>query len=62
MNTRRLEIIVMISNGLSMKEIQSRTGIALQNVYKHRSNFLKEIDGKSDACITRWALKNKLTK
>lgn len=57
---RELEILKLISEGLSNKEIGEKLFISHRTVDTHRTNLMKKLDVHNIAGLIRFALKNKL--
>ena len=58
---RELEILKLIAEGLSNKEIGDRLFISHRTVDTHRTNLMKKLDVHNIAGLIRFALKNRLT-
>lgn len=57
---REIEILKLISEGLSNKEIGDQLFISHRTVDTHRTNLLKKLNVHNIAGLIRFALKNKL--
>ena len=57
---REIEIIKLIANGLSSKEIGERLFISPRTAETHRTNILKKLDIQGIAGIVRFAFQHKL--
>jgi two-component system nitrate/nitrite response regulator NarL len=60
LTTREIEIVKLIANGLSSKEIGEQLHISPRTVETHRANILKKIDSTGVAGIIRFAFENGL--
>lgn len=58
---REIEILKLISEGYSNKEIGDRLFISHRTVDTHRTNLMKKIDVHNIAGLIRFAMRNKLT-
>ena len=59
---RELEVLVLIVNGFSNKEIATKLFVSKRTVDNHRTNIMKKIDAKNTADIVRIAYQNNLVK
>jgi len=57
---REKQILQMISEGTSSREIGNQLFISMPTVYKHRRNLMKKIGVFDAVGLTRFAIKNKL--
>jgi len=57
---REREIIILIANGLSSKEIGKKLFISPRTAETHRNNILKKLDVNGVAGLVRFAFKNGL--
>lgn len=57
---REIEILKLISEGLSNKEIGDQLFISHRTVDTHRTNLMKKLNVHNIAGLIRFALKNKL--
>ena len=55
-SAREMEVLLLVGNGASSKEIAGRLGISLRTVEVHRSNLMKKLDAVNTAILTRWAI------
>jgi len=60
LTTREREIVQLIAEGFSNKEIAAKLGISTQTVKNHRSNLMEKLDLHNTAEITQFAIKNSL--
>ena len=58
---REREVLQLIAEGLTSKEIASRLGCALKTVETHRTNILRKLDLHSVAALTKYAIREGLT-
>ncbi|MDT8411768.1 MAG: response regulator transcription factor [Vicingaceae bacterium] len=59
---RELEVLDLIVNGFSNKEIASKLFVSKRTIDNHRTNIMKKIDAKNTADIVRIAYQNNLVK
>lgn len=57
---REKEIVALIAEGLSSKEIAERLFISVKTVEKHRTNIMEKLGFKGMAEVVRYAIKNRL--
>jgi len=60
LTTREREIIQLIAESFSNKEIASKLGMSVRTADTHRTNIMKKLDLHDVAALTRWAIANKL--
>ena len=60
LTTREREVVQLIAEGLTNKEIASNLGISIKTVKNHRSNLMEKLDLHNTAEITQFAIKNGL--
>lgn len=58
---REREVLQLIAEGLTSKEIAARIGAALKTVESHRSNLIQKLDLHSIAELTKYAIREGLT-
>ncbi len=58
---REREVLQLIAEGLTSKEIGLRLGAALKTVETHRTNLIRKLDLHSIAALTRYAIREGLT-
>jgi two-component system response regulator NreC len=58
---REREILQLIAEGLTSKEIGGRLNIALKTVESHRTNVIRKLDLHSIAHLTKYAIREGLT-
>ena len=58
---REREVLQLIAEGLTSKEIGARIGAALKTVETHRSNVIRKLDIHSIAELTKYAVREGLT-
>lgn len=56
LSNRNQEVLMGIAEGLSSKEIASRLGIGVYTVEKHRERIMRELNIRSVAGLTRFAI------
>jgi two-component system invasion response regulator UvrY len=54
LSSRELEVIKLIKNGLSSKEISTQLNISLKTVEVHRHNILKKLNLKNSAALVNY--------
>jgi len=59
--TRELEIIKLLSDGLSYKEVGAQLNISTRTVETHKNNILEKLELKNMIELVKFAIKNKLT-
>jgi DNA-binding NarL/FixJ family response regulator len=52
---REHEILLMVGQGATSREIAERLGISLKTVEVHRENLMKKLDAANAASLARWA-------
>ena len=57
---REREVLQLIAEGLSTKEIAQKLGLSVKTVDNHRTNLMRKLDLHNVASITRYALQNGL--
>jgi len=60
LSTREREVLKLLAEGLSVKEIASRLGISVKTVDVHKYNLMKKIDVHDRAELIKYAIKKKL--
>lgn len=58
---REREVLQLIAEGLTSKEIASRLGAALKTIETHRTNIIRKLDLHSIAELTKYAIREGLT-
>ncbi len=58
---REREVLQLIAEGLTSKEISTRVGAALKTVESHRTNLIRKLDIHSIAELTKYAVREGLT-
>jgi len=58
LTTREREVVQLIAEGLTNKEIAGNLGISIKTVKNHRSNLMEKLDLHNTAEITQFAIKN----
>ena len=53
---REREILLLVGQGLTSKEIAARLEIRLNTIEVHRANLMKKLDAANAATLARWAL------
>lgn len=57
---RQREILLLVCDGLSNKEIGHRLGITIKTVEFHRSNIKRVVGEDSTAKLVRWAIQQRI--
>jgi len=60
LTTREREIVQLIAESYSNKEIAHKLGMSVRTADTHRTNIMKKLDLHDVAALTRWAIANKL--
>lgn len=60
LSTREVEILKLIAEGLSTKEITNKLFLSIHTVNTHRKNIIRKIGVKSPAELVKFAIKNGL--
>ncbi|MBT63273.1 MAG: DNA-binding response regulator [Puniceicoccaceae bacterium] len=60
LTTREREIVQLIAESYSNKEIAAKLGMSVRTADTHRTNIMKKLDLHDVAALTRWAIANKL--
>lgn len=55
-SAREREILILVGNGSTSKEIAERLGISIRTVEVHRSNLMRKLDAANVAILARWAV------
>jgi len=58
---REREVLQLIAEGMTSKEIGARLGTALKTVESHRTNVMRKLDLHSIADLTRYAIREGMT-
>ena len=53
---RELEILLLVGQGLTSKQIAERLGIRHKTVQAHRANLMVKLDSPNSATLARWAV------
>ena len=57
---REREVLKLLADGLSPKEIAARLGLSLKTVDVHKTNLMRKLDIHTRAELVRYAIENKL--
>lgn len=60
LTTREREIVQLIAESYSNKEIAAKLGMSVRTADTHRTNIMKKLNLHDVAALTRWAIANKL--
>jgi DNA-binding NarL/FixJ family response regulator len=52
---REREILLMVGQGITSREIACKLGVALKTVEVHRANLMNKLDASNAATLARWA-------
>jgi DNA-binding NarL/FixJ family response regulator len=61
LTSREREVLQLIAEGLSSKEIAVRLGRGLKTIETHRTNIIRKLDLHSIAALTKYAIREGLT-
>lgn len=61
LTTREREIVQLLAEGLSNKEVAKRLNLSVKTVETHRSAAMRKLDAHSVVGLVRYAVRNKLT-
>lgn len=53
---REREVLLMVGQGSTSKEIAECLGVCLKTVEVHRSNLMNKLEASNAACLARWAV------
>jgi DNA-binding NarL/FixJ family response regulator len=59
---REREVLTLISEGATTKEVAKRLGISVKTAQVHRDNLKQKLDLRSTAAMVRYAIKHKLVR
>jgi two-component system, NarL family, response regulator NreC len=59
---REREVLKLIAEGATTKEVAQRLGISVKTAQAHRDNLKQKLELRSTAAIVRYAIKHKLTR
>ncbi len=57
---RELEVLALLSEGLSNKEIADRLFVSERTIVGHKSNLMSKTNCKNSVSLISWAMKNKM--
>ena len=60
LSAREREVLKLLAEGLSVKEIATRLGVSVKTVDVHKYNLMKKIDVHDRAELIKYAIKKKL--
>jgi DNA-binding NarL/FixJ family response regulator len=55
-STREREVLLLVGNGITSRDIADQLGISLRTVEVHRSNLMRKLDASNAALLARWAV------
>lgn len=55
-SAREREVLQLVGNGATSKEIAERLGISIRTVEVHRSNLMRKLNAANTAILARWAV------
>lgn len=55
-SSREREVLLLVGNGATSREIAERLGISLRTVEVHRSNLMDKLGAANAAMLSRWAV------
>jgi DNA-binding NarL/FixJ family response regulator len=59
---REIEVVQLVADGMSSKEIASRLDLSVRTVEKHRANIMEKIGVREVASLVRWCVQAGLVK
>ena len=59
---REIEVVLLVSEGFSSKEIASRLNLSVRTVEKHRANIMEKVGVREVASLVRWCVQAGLVK
>ena len=59
---REIEVVQLVAEGFSSKEIASRLSLSVRTVEKHRANIMEKIGVREVASLVRWCVQSGLVK
>jgi DNA-binding NarL/FixJ family response regulator len=59
---REREVLKLIAEGATTKEVAQRLGISVKTAQAHRDNLKQKLELRSTAAMVRYAIKHKLTR
>lgn len=60
LTARELEIVLLITEGLSYKEVASQLDVSTRTIETHKNNILKKLELKNTIDLVKYAIKNRL--
>jgi len=60
LSAREREVLKLLAEGLSVKEVATRLGLSVKTVDVHKYNLMKKIDVHDRAELIKYAIKKKL--
>ncbi len=62
LSAREIEVVLLVSEGFSSKEIASRLNLSVRTVEKHRANIMEKVGVREVASLVRWCVQAGLVK
>ena len=62
LTTREKEILCLIAEGISYKEIAGKLNLSINTVYNHRSNLMRKLDIHKQSDLVRYSLKEGISR
>ncbi len=59
---RELEVVRLVAEGFSSKEIAARLDLSVRTVEKHRANIMEKIGVREVASLVRWCMQARIVK
>jgi two-component system response regulator NreC len=59
---REREVLKLLAEGLSTKEVAARLGLSAKTIDVHKTNLMRKLDIHGRAELIRWAIQNKLVR
>ena len=57
---REREIVKLLAEGVSVKQVAARLGVSTRTVDVHKTNLMRKLDVHDRAELTKWAIRNKV--
>jgi DNA-binding NarL/FixJ family response regulator len=60
LSNREKQILQLVAEGFSTREIAGRLGLSVRTVDNHRTNIMRKLNLHNVAALTRYAIQNEL--